>query len=1123
MTEHASSALPGAAPIPGRRSRVKRRERRLAKPAELALVLLLLSGAAMFDGFGLPWALVRGTMALHAALAVALVPLLVIPFWRAHRGRVATSARRFHRVSGRVLEWGLGLVFLSGAWLLFVGWNGTVTGGTAHWAHLILGLPLVVLLLVHAWRFSVMRTALGLGAVIALTLAGAQTAHSATTESRTLLMEPGGTLLAATGDGGAVSRIDPKAGTLLAEAAPGGDIAAVAEGGGTIAATDFARSRLFTLDPGTLKIRNTIPLPGRPSGVVWDRRNHVFWIAATEGDRLYAVTPGGHVSQALKTEESPKGLALLADGRLLVSHQLIGAVSVYDTTRMPPVRTQLIRLAETSAPDQTVSQGLPRGLDRIAVSPDGKQAWLPHMLWNFDHPFQFQSTVFPAISVLRIGADKITEVPSRRKQLFKQINVLEDGNRTRIVSNPADVAFSNDGSKAYVTMSGSEDLVVFDLSRALPIDSHSKKARTTDGAAAVQIYRHLPGEMPTGIVVAGKDIWIQNAQGLDLTRATTGGAGPFARVKMVKDHAVVLQRKDPLPPALRRGDRLFHLANTAAMPDAPMTGDNWMSCSSCHIDGFNYTNRALFRATPVDKFTSSVTGHGSIKHLVAGDFVGDYIRMVKNTQGGMGADTRFPAPDIDPDAPPAQVRKAMEDLHDYVTAPGNLPLLATWLRAGDGGDHVDPAAWGGAATCATCHSAITRQWADSLHRVGAGSDPYYVTLEDLAAKTEGEPFRAWCMGCHAPEALLSGARKTTAQAELFTRGGRFRQTAAPLTLHAPDEGAGCLTCHAVSKIEASGPSLGGNASLNLAPDTRPTYPLETSDSALLRKIAGRLIRAKPEKHATSLMRNLGGGSTPLCAACHEEYAPGTGAVIVDTYDEWAASPYNAPGTAANRNCADCHMHATVAKIGTPVPGRSTDGGPLKADVRTHGFTGAQYHLAGLRDPARRAESVALLQSAARLGARVDGGRLVVRVSNTGAGHDLPTGVSDFRQMWLQITATDATGRVVLRSGQLDPGGHLDPDARIFNKVLADGSAHGVGLAFWRLRKFAGDTRIPARGHRDEAFALPADTAYPLRVTARLLFRTFPQAVTDVVRARFPLMPPPEPVEMATLSEVLETP
>ena len=665
-------------------------------------------------------------------------------------------------------------------------------------------------------------------------------------------------------------------------------------------------------------------------------------------------------------------------------------------------------------------------LDRIAVSPDGKQAWLPHELWNFDHPFQFQSTVFPAISVLSLAPGDEHEVVSRRKQLFKQINIVVDGNRTQIVSNPADVALSDDGTKVYVTMAGSEDLLVFDLSRALPIDSRSYKARTTDGAKAVQLYRHLPGENPRGIVVAGSDIYVQNAMGLDLTKLTTGGEGLFARVKVVEPHFAKVVGQDPLASAVRRGERLFDLANTSVFPDAPMAGDNWMSCSSCHVDGFNFTNRALFQATPVDKFHSAFTGHGNIEKLVAGDFIGDYIRMVQGTQGGMGADTRFPTPHIDPDDPPPAVAAMMRDLHAYVTSPGNLPLLATWLRGDGAGASVDPADWQNSAICASCHSKIFKEWSNSMHHFMGQSDPYYVVLEDLAAKTEGEPFRAWCMGCHAPQALLSGATRTDGPSHMLDKDGAGLFADLQRSEHTTDEGTGCLLCHRIGKIEDSGGTSAANASLNIALADRPRYLGETSDIAALRTFAHRAIRAKPQVHATSLMQHI--KSNPkLCAACHEEFAPGTGAYIVDTYKEWASSSFNDPGDPAkNRTCSDCHMHATVADIGKPVPGRSTDGGPLEPNVVTHQFVGAQYHLVGLRDPEAAQQSIALLRSAARLSLSGGENKIVVRVTNVGAGHRLPTGVSDFRQMWLQVTVTDATGKVVLSSGKLDAKGNLDP-------------------------------------------------------------------------------------------------
>lgn len=1122
--EHAG----GAIATTSQKKKRKKLSHRLAKPAEAALYGLLITGALLFEPFGLSWQIVRWTLVVHVAAAILFVPCLLIPFWATHRGLVRTTAKAFHRWSGRVLEFMLALILLTGAYLLFIGWNETTTGGLAHWTHLLLSLPLIVLVAAHAWRYSLLKLLL-LGSVIAAVLSAAITpaidaplAHAI--ESRSLLLEAGGkTLLAANFDGGSVSRIDRATGKRLAETPLGGDIQSVTvdPDDHLVAATDYVGNKISFMAADTLALKKQIAIPDRLAGIVYDHRNRLFWVAATEGNRLYGIAPDGTIKVNMEVAESPRGLALMPDGRLLVSHAFIGAVSIYDTTRLPLKRTKFIKLASSENPDQTVSQGLPRVLDRIAVSPDGKQAWLPHELWNFDHPFQFQSTVFPAVSVLSLKPGDEHEAVSRRKELFKQINIIEDGNHTRIVSNPADVAFSDDGSKAYVTMAGSEDLVVFDLSRALPIDSTSRKATTTDGAKAVEIFRHLPGENPRGIVVSGADIYVQNAMGLDLSKLSTGGNGAFARVSVVKAHFATLVAKDPLPPAVRRGERLFDLANTSVFPKAPMAGDNWMSCSSCHVDGFNFSNRALFRDTPVNEFHTAFTGHGSLEHLVAGDFIGDYIRMVRNTQGGMGFDTRFPTPQTDPDHPSPEVTAMMKDLHAYVTSPGNLPLLATWLRGKDAGASVDPEAWTNSAVCGSCHSDLFKQWSNSMHHFMGQSDPYYVVLEDLAAKTEGEPFRAWCMGCHAPQALLSGKTRTDQPSQMLDRNGKALVADLRSYVHTIDEGTGCLFCHTVTKVEDSGGTSAGNASINVSPGERPLYPGETSDVAALRSFAARLIRSHPDEHAASLMHHIK-DNPRLCAACHEEFAPGTGAYISDTYKEWADSSFNAPGDPAkNRTCADCHMHARISEIGKPVPGRSTDGGPIEPNVVTHQFVGAQYHLVGLRDPEAGAETIALLKTSATLSLRPAGkDKVTVRVRNTGAGHRLPTGSSDFRQLWLDVTVTDATGKTVLSSGQLDAGGHLDPNARIFRKVLDDKDAHAVGLEFWRFGKMKEDTRIPADGYRDETYDLPPDTVYPVKVDAKLMFRTFPQWITDLVQKRYPELTSPKPVEMTALEQTL---
>ncbi|MCB8838181.1 hypothetical protein [Aurantimonas sp. VKM B-3413] len=1110
------------------RPRPSRLSRRLARPAEYVLYLLLVTGALLFDPFGLPFSVMRWAIYVHIACAVLLVPTLLVPFWLSHRGMLTGSRRAFQVWSGRVIEVMLVGLVAGGTWLLAIGNNGTLSGAVAHWSHLGLSLPLALLVAVHAWRYGVLRRLLGLGVFLlafgANPSPAADAPHPAAVESGSLVLSNDASgLWSANFDAGSVSKVDRQSGERLGEAIVGGDIRNLALNAdeSLVAATDETGGALDLIDPASFTLEHKVSLGGRPHGVVFDRRNDLFWVTATEAGKLYGVAEDGTIRVDMKVAETPRGLALLSDGRLLVTHAFLGTVSIYDTTSLPLRLEKTITLAETQDPNESVSQGLPRVLDTIAVSPDEKQAWLPHELWNFDHPFQFQSTVFPAISVISLKPGGEEEAVSRRKQLFKQINIVEDGNRTRIVSNPYQAAWAKDGSKVYVTMAGSEDLVVFDPSRALPITSRSKKAKTTEGAKAVQIYRHLPGQNPRGLVVDGDDIFVQNAQSLDLSKLSTGGTGSFAKVKGVSDSFARLVEKDPLPPELRRGARLFHLANTSAFPDAPMAGDNWMSCSSCHVDGFNYSNRFLFRDTPVDKFHSAFTGHGSIKNFVAGDFVGDYIRMAQNTQGGMGADTHFDTPKTDPAQPDETVKAMMTDLHAYVTSPGNLPLLSTWLRGEDGTGSVDPTEWQNSAVCGTCHAQVFKDWANSMHHLMGQSNPYYMVMEDMAAKVEGEPFRKWCMGCHSPQAVLTGALKTAGTSHLFDRDGAALVAELADYVHTTDEGAGCILCHRVDKLEDAGPTAGGNASFSVSLKDRERFPGEDSDWSALRWAAHRAIRAKPETHAQSYS-SPEISSPELCASCHEEFSPGTGAFIAGTYSEWAASPYNAPDDPLrNRTCLDCHMHSDIDRIGEAVPGQSTDGGPVKPNVRSHQFTGAQYHLVGLRDPKLRDMSVALLRRAATLDARLDEkGQIVLRVTNSGAGHNLPGGVSDLRQMWLQVTVTDADGKTVLTSGRPGPGGHLPEDVRMFHKVLGGEDGEPVGLLFWHFGKMLKDTRIPPMRHRDETFALPPGTAYPVTVDAKLMFRTFAQSVTDLVRQQHPEMPAPEPVEMNHLHLVL---
>ncbi len=1096
-------------------------------PAELTLYFLTVSGLLLWSGFDLPWHFQRSTLTLHILASLLLMPAFILPFWLAHRSVFRASKKSFLRQTGHLIEYGLILLTLSGLYLVFIGNRGGFAGQAAYWLHLLPAVPLTLVVIRHALRWSILRSVKWLLA-LCLALFALAGAGLAAPQSGSLVSGDNGTkLFSANFDAGTVSWINRETGAREGELHIRGDLRRVALGAdGVLAVTDYEAGRVVFADWQKGKVLRAFDLGPRPFGVVYDAQNEIYWVTLFEGHQLAAVHPKKGVVHRVDTEETPRGLALLSDGRLLVTHSLVGKVSIYDTRSLPPVHLNTIALHESQEADEFASQGVPRVLDDIAVSPDETEAWLPHVLWNFDHLFQFQSTIFPAVSLLDLRAGQEGELAARRKHLFRQID-LKDPVLTRfdgspkpiIVSNPHDAAFSDDGSKVYVTLAASEDLLVFDLADRDPIGRADPVAdAAVNDAQATQIIRHLPGANPRGIVVTGTDIFVQNAMSLDLSRLQDQGGS----VSLQKGRFAALVADDPVDPALRRGKILFNSGNTDGNPEHPMSGDFWMSCQSCHVDGFNFTNGYLFRSTEIDKYRYARIGHGNLSKMIAGDFIGDYLRIIQDTQGGMGHDGEGTAPFLDPDDPPAEATEMMLDLHEFVTSKGNLPLVSSWLRLDDERGTLHKSEWTNSAACASCHSEMFDQWADSLHRLMGDSNPYYKVVEDAAAAAEGEEFRKWCMGCHHPQGLLSGLTATSDAGHMFEQGGTSLFEALEKGEPDLDEGTGCLFCHRITELEsAKGAKAGGNASLTVNLLDRDTYVFEDSGQDILNWLGNHSINAKPEVHAKSYSQDFYSESK-LCSACHNEFAPGSGSVIVDTYGEWERSAYNNPANPSeHRSCIDCHMHADIQRIGEDIPGTSTDGGRIKDNVVTHQFTGANYHLVGLRNPELEQMSIELLQTAATVETSLtDDGQLTVRVKNVGAGHALPTGVADFRQVWLDITVRGADGQIVLERGKMDSNGVVDAKARFFRKVFGDKYGDPVGFLFWRYEKMLQDTKIPAGGHRDEVFDLPEGTAFPITADVKLMFRTYPQFVTDLVREQYPALTNPKAVLMTQQSTVL---
>ncbi|NJK44123.1 MAG: hypothetical protein HC933_07390 [Pleurocapsa sp. SU_196_0] len=389
-------------------------------------------------------------------------------------------------------------------------------------------------------------------------------------------------------------------------------------------------------------------------------------------------------------------------------------------------------------------------------------------------------------------------------------------------------------------------------------------------------------------------------------------------------------------------------------------------------------------------------------------------------------------------------------------------------------------------SCGSCHTEIYQNWQQSLHASSA-TDEAYLAVKELFAFERGEPAVRLCAGCHAPVALMTG------EVGLYNRESASSR-----------QGVSCAFCHTVDKSHGgngaytSNPSrvrayLGvpwsnfhSSANSSLAASSGST-PSSQSASSPLEPIATWLVYQKPEAHKED-MRSPALATGQVCQSCHQFTI--NGVAVQDTWNEWKTSSFARQGT----TCQSCHFTSSgdpkQLEPGEVAVGRSRN------HVWKHALGGGSTTVAG-----RASSNVTYLKNSLQLEAQRDGTKLEVKVSNVGAGHSLPTGVTDLRELWLEITAFDSSGKTVFSSGVQDAAGVLPRDTRLFHATLLD--ARGRKLEqhdIWRVAQLGVDTRIPANGSRLERFSLPRETT---RVRVRLLWRDFPATFVSTVLKKNP--------------------
>lgn len=175
------------------------------------------------------------------------------------------------------------------------------------------------------------------------------------------------------------------------------------------------------------------------------------------------------------------------------------------------------------------------------------------------------------------------------------------------------------------------------------------------------------------------------------------------------------------------------------------------------------------------------------------------------------------------------------------------------------------------------------------------------------------------------------------------------------------------------------------------------------------------------------------------------------------------------------------------------PGQASDVGPERPHVSLHAFRGPNLMFAD--EPGReliRALSEDLVRSAAEIAIgepeqAPEGTVLPVLVTNKGAGHYIPTGVTEIREAWIEVVATDANGEEVFHSGGLDAEGGIEPGSVVYTTIVRDADGNAT-TKFWNTVEKSSDRRLPPRQTVTERYVLPVPAA-GLHVVASLRYRS----------------------------------
>lgn len=415
---------------------------------------------------------------------------------------------------------------------------------------------------------------------------------------------------------------------------------------------------IVDLDAGRIVDALRLPYASQPVGIVFSPDGDAYVTLMAVGDVVRIDGSTHEIVDQTHVVPFAHGIALAADGESLWVTRFLSQGERGEVYRLDASSLDILSrydLAEdTTTEDSDVQgRGLPNYLFSIAITPDGTQAWVPGKKDNMARGLQRDgleltqdNTVRPLVSILDL---------TEHQELYERRIDLDDRNL------PRHVTFSPLGDYAFVSVYGSNLVEVRDVFDG----SFVSGMRGSRGPAASTL---TPAERLFVLGDLGRTLSVYDVGDLI--------AGRDRETRLLAEIPLVAAEK--LSPEVLRGKQLFANAD-----DVRMAREGYVSCATCHFDGFedglvwDFTDRGEGLRNTTSLLGRRGTGHGPVHWSANFDEIQDFENPIRAHQGGLGFLTQEEfetGTRSDPlgDAK-AGVNADLDDLAAYVTSLDRIP------------------------------------------------------------------------------------------------------------------------------------------------------------------------------------------------------------------------------------------------------------------------------------------------------------------------------------------------------------------------------------------------------------------------------------------------------------------